>query len=236
MNYTIISINDDRAEYKRMIRERTAFPEVVVPAFNARENDPIAELARRDLRVNNEYQWYPSRGELGIWLSVINAWEYAADSGETLVVFEDDAIPDPNFGEMVKYYCEELPGDWDYMALWVPENQKQDYYYNVTYDENGYPSIRGTLPEEQSLFRMEHPKLAKVYQGYGGVALMYSPAGAAKFLDLIRKQGLWSTSDCYLYLAAHAGWVNGYAPHPNVEMPVHYDWSATTTIHDTEIL
>jgi hypothetical protein len=235
VNYCILSINDDRKAYKDRIRATVGLPEVSIPTFNAHENDPMAELERRGLRVTQG--WRPKIGELGIWLSTINVWQHCIDTGDTVVLFEDDAIPDPNFNGIFAHLASLLPESYDFMAVWVPDNQRNDYYLDLKYDSTGAPRTgRGWIAEEYSVFRTEHPDLAKAYQGYGGVSLMFTPAGSEKFMRLVQEQGLWSTCDCYLFIAAHAGWVDGYAPHPNTMMPVHYDWAAATTIQDTRKL
>lgn len=234
MKYCILSINDDRKTYKDRIRERVRFPEVAIPTFNAIENNALAEVEARGLRFVG---WNPKRGEAGIWLSTINVWQHCVDTGDTVIVFEDDAIPEPDFMDIMEHYLAILPEDFGFMALWVPDNQKQDYFYNVTFDSAGMPiSHRGTVPDLYSPFRTDHPTLAKAYQGYGGVALMFSPLGSQLLLDQIREQGMWSTSDCFIFLSAHAGRVSGFAPHPHARIPVSYDWSQATTIQDTEVL
>lgn len=233
MKYTILSINDDRAEYKKVIRERVPLVEVEVPAFDASKKDPVAELEGRGFTVHSGPEWHPKRGELGIWISTINAWEYCIEHGEDLVVFEDDAVPFSDFNSRLISLVGRLPHDWGFMALWVPDDQHQDYHYYVDYDKDGKARILGS-GRQNSQYHLDGV-LAFVYQGYGGVAVLYSPRGAQELLDQVKQRGLYCPVDCFIYMMSNAqhGTV-GYAPAPNTPKPVGYDWLAPTTVHHTE--
>jgi len=229
VKYNIITISDEREGYKTHIRKVVKIPEVVIPATDARKVNLVDELDKRGLPHPTPGLY--SIGEIGIWLSVFDCWQWAADNNEVLVTFEDDAIPRPYFDDALESYLEEIPADWDFLCLWVPPNQRRDYLYDVTFDEHGNPDIKGYLTK--SLFDFGGLDLARAYNGYGNGATAFSPKGAQHFIDRARESGLYSPVDCFLYIEAHTGRCNGYSPKPIHAHAVGYDW-ATTTVHTTE--
>lgn len=237
VNYTILSINDDRKPYKDYLRMVVEGEEITGLTFNAYESDPVSFFDKLSIDVPT-LDWKPKRGELGVWASNYICWLKCWAEQLPLVVFEDDACPHPEFNRLLGHYMDELPDDWDFMTLWVPEDQLPDYYYNVRFDEYGVSNILGNVTESASKFKLHggDGSLARVYQGYGNVAQLYSPQGAGKLLSLAGQDGLYSPVDCWLMMQARRGAVNGYAPHPDAIAPVEYDWKAQTTIHNTERL
>lgn len=233
MKYTIISIDDTRLEYKKVIRERVALPEVSVPAVNGKEVDIQHELEKRGVELKDV--WHPTVGELGIWLSTMDCWTYTAESNEPLIVFEDDAIPTVKFQESLDNYISELPNDWHYLSLWVPENQYFDYLYDVKYDEDGrWEKVGDNRSEITSIHNYGAMRLSRVYQGYGNVATLYSPEGAAILEAHAKIYGITGPIDCWIHDRAHTKIVNGFAPKPRWAKAVTYDWAAETTVHKTE--
>lgn len=231
MKFQIISINDDRASYKDNIRAKVGLDEVHIPATNAYEVDLKAELDKRNLFV--KYPGMFSAGEIGVWLSTFDCWQWAVDNDEELVVFEDDAIPSGTFSfQLAKLYYE-LPVDYDFFCLWVPPNQTIDYYYNVEYDAEGRPNVVGSnRGDHDSIYNIPQvTRVAKVYNGYGNVAQLYSPKGGRTFIDTARSSGIYTPVDCFLYQEAHAGRAVGYGPKPYWAKLVDYDWKAQTTVH-----
>ena len=233
MKYTIISLDDQRIKYKNALRRNTNIEEIFLPAVNGREVDIPEEYRKRGLWP---YGWIPTQGEAGIWMSNFDRWELAGSMDEPLIVFEDDAIISPEFDLKLDYVLKALPDDWDFCALWVPENQRIDYYYNVTFNEIGDPVRVGeNLSNQDSIYRINDTNVVSlVYQGYGMVSLMYSPAGGRKLVELSRSTGIYTPVDCWIYQQAHLGNLKGCAPHPFNAGLVTYDWSAQTTVHNSE--
>jgi GR25 family glycosyltransferase involved in LPS biosynthesis len=237
MRYTIISINDDRIEKRRAIEETVDLPKVHIPSVNGMNGD-----------LNRYFQLYQTfktpefkalRGELGIWFSQMNCWQYTVTSGEPLIVFEDDAMVDPSFNDTVGLVMNEIPDDWDFFSFFVPDNQRQDYFYNVKYNNQGIPgALNGFRPPTQSLFYIGSEVIAKAYQGYSVVCTMYSPKGARRLLELTSKHGIHTPVDNFIFRHAHgSSQVKGYAMHPRFKpMPVWYDWeNSPTCVHNTEV-
>lgn len=236
MKYTIITLNDDRKFYTDMIRDRVKYEEILLPAVDGRVVDIKKELFIRQLEWTG---WENAkRGELGVWLSNFDRWEYAANMDEPLIVFEDDAMPSPAFNLYVDGLLEDIPDDWDFVSLWIPDNQKHDYLYDIDFDENGVHvwANRPWRNNENSIYRVEgSDRVALAYQGYGMVSLMYSPRGAAKLVELARQTGLSGPVDCWIFQQAHRGAAKGYACHPNYSHVVRYDnWEGISHVQQTE--
>jgi GR25 family glycosyltransferase involved in LPS biosynthesis len=228
INYCIISIDNSRENYKQTIRNRVFGVEHHLVSVNGNAVDLNEELKTLGIRVEHKDETF-SNGEIGVWLSQMNAWLYAYISRRELVVFEDDAIPTEQFNEMIMKYQLELPRDYDFCSLWVPENQMQDYLYDVDYDAEGRP-IKcgpGRYPG-QSQYDFGAKTITNVYQGYGLVATLFSPKGGKNLIRLARETGIYSPVDCFLYLEAHKGNLQGYAPKPEFATAVEYDWAATS--------
>jgi len=218
MHYTIITIDDSRADVKANIREAVTLPEVTSIGFcDARVGNNMRAIEWTSL-------WGLTRAEIAIWHSHMNCWEWAARNGP-LLVLEDDAIVDHTFMEHFNHVTQNLPEGWDYVSLWVPPNQEQDFMYDTVYDHEGTPTHFGRAPSEwESQYFIPGNVLAHVYQGYGFVATLYSQEGARKLLQIALERGIYTTADCFIFLQAHAGNVNGYAPKPDYTRFIWHDF------------
>lgn len=237
MKYNIISINDNRKYYKDQIRKYVDLQEEVVASVEGAclNRDGKLEQHMNDLGLWFNSKWPLSVGEIGVWASNFLRWEKVSQMNEPLVVFEDDAVIKSDFNPKLIYIYEQLPDDWDFVSLWVPDNQRIDYRYNLRYNADGDPEIFGTRPVGfPSAFDYGAADVARVYQGYGMVATMYSPAGGKKLVELAKQYGLRTPVDCFLMQEAHKGALNGYAPKPD-KVFVDYDWPETQ-IHNTEFI
>jgi GR25 family glycosyltransferase involved in LPS biosynthesis len=234
MKYNIIRLNDDRKAYFDVLRQILGDGEIDIPAVNATEVNLHEELENRGIEHHGHIWGNPKAGELGVWLSNYDCWFTAAGMDEPLIVFEDDAIVDTFFWEKLYDVYKELPDDWDFVALWVPENQHLDFRYETVY-ENGIPRINRTRGDwETSQYDIGGRYAALVYQGYGMVSLMYSPKGAQKLIQLTKEYGITGPVDCWIYEQAHMGNLNGYAPRPEQASIVYYDWKAESHVQLTE--
>lgn len=230
MKYTIITLNDDRFDYKKKIRANVPFEEIELPAVDGSQVDVMAELEARGLRSN----WHHAKmGEYGVWLSNFDRWQYVSEMDEPLIVFEDDAVVNEDFIDYFTAFYRELPEDFDFAALWVPDNQRIDYTYLMEYNERGTANVVGHLEYQDSMFRVSL-RCARTYQGYGMVALMYSPEGGRKLVELSRERGIDLPVDCFIFEQSNAKRVNGYAPTPLFAKIVGYDWAAQSQVQDTE--
>lgn len=229
MRYHIISINDDRLVKKQAIHG-------TMSKFGVERVDNIPSIEGAKYNPNDT-GWKPasylSAGEWGVWMSNIHAlcYGFRYPFTEPLIVFEDDAVIRPNFNMA---WAQHLPEDWDFAALWVPDNQYADINYRQVYNEIGHPRPveQGETPYQ---YRIDNPHFARAYNGYGGVAIAYSKRGADKTYKLAVEQGIEEPYDTWLYTRSHLGELNGYSLLPERQI-VDYEWNQhveTTQVHNT---
>lgn len=239
IKFTIIHINEDRYNKRSAIKNALFFYDEVkdIEFVNGHDEEQIKKMRERypDFRGRPDI-WVPKKGEVGVWYSQMQCWRWAAENNTHLLVFEDDAILEPGFEEIWHELLKELPSDYDFFSMFVPNNQEQDYFQRVAFDHNGVPSSTNYRHDEESSFNFGADNVAKVYQGYSCVATMYSPKGGRKLLDIADEHGLYTPVDCFLMLEAHKDKLDGYAPKPPplVRRMVSIDWNAPTTIHTTD--
>lgn len=186
-SYTIVSIDNSRLLYKSEIREVLREWKLV----NDIDFYTTATLDKAERIRETEYGTGYYHSELAIWYGQRNCWKWAAENGE-LLVLEDDAIINENqFKPAIDIISQNLPDGWDYISLWTPEISKRKVDKIKIY-ENSF--------------------LAKIYQRYGGVATLYSKAGAQKLLDLSEDQGIVTTWDTFMHYNALKGNLKGYCP------------------------
>lgn len=230
MKYTIISVTDNREHYKAEIREQLREHEEVTGIdFVGYEHDHWAILQEYGLSI---YGYRPTVGELGIWLSQIRCWKWAVEHQESLIVFEDDAIVRPGFDEWYSFVTEpEI--EYDVFSLFVPDNQRGDF--ELSWVGNAGIVYPGGSPNHV----IGHPKLARAYQGYGGVCIQVTPEGAQKMLDGVKELGIYQPIDCWIFERGFPDFVRKgprleiVTPQPEYANGVTVDWNAETTIHTT---
>ena len=232
MDYAIISIDNSRADKKAKIRESmdAYFKEAALSFVKASNANELlgAKLKWRDVETPGPFK----AGEFGIFYSVLNCLEYGA-ANDGIIYFEDDAIPTWGMGYRLEAYIKNLPSDWDVFAIWSPENQRGDYTSVSGYNKVGEP-IYGRRTEGVNPFDIDSTDVAKLWQGYGNVAMAFSKQGCKKLLAHIKREGFYSPIDCLICIATHRGELNGYALKPKVDILVEYDWNTPTTIHTTD--
>lgn len=228
MKYTIMTVDDSRQEKKDAIRARLGLDEVMDIDFVFGRDPEQMQKARSENPGLSSHLWHPSEGEEGIWYSQINCWKWAAEFGD-LLVFEDDAILTDDFQHHLDNLMTDLPSDWDFFSVFVPENQQHDFYKNVYYDGDGVPhniASPGTYSHGAPPFTIGSDKIARVYQGYSCVVTGFSKSGGEKLQALVNEFGMYTPVDCFLFLQAHRGNLNGYSPRPDYKRIVSVDWNA----------
>lgn len=170
--YTIISVSSLRAKSKQEIRHGTTLEEVTSIRFFSPVDNMLHELSRLRVRLRPDI-WLPRTGELGVWLSQLNCWEYASKFGD-LLVLEDDAILLPGFQE---WFDSLALHEYEVVAIFGPDNQAGNY--------------------SQDLDRIGDITVA--WQGYSCVAMWYSQLGAARLLNRARVTGITTPVDCWIF-------------------------------------
>lgn len=234
MKKAIISISDRTPHYVKMIKDYVPFEEATdIEYVNGRGLGTLGLtniLVEEGLRVSN---WAPEIGELGVWLSQYRCWQWCVENEEELIVFEDDAVPTPHFKEIFDAQYAEVPADYDFIAWFVPDNQMADFKYRINYDTTGAPLPVVHSGDDGYQYEYGAERMARVYQGYSCVCIQYSPQGAQKLIDIAKEMGLYTPVDCFLFLSAHRGAVDGYSPKPGQPRAVIVDWNAPTEVHGT---
>lgn len=229
--FTILSIDDKRIDKKNWINSRFINTQRIFTKCVDGKNEKLLKIQKKEFDINIDGGW--KLGELGVWFSNLNAWKYASEN-DGLLIFEDDAIPVSNFEELYYMYLSDMPQNVDFVALWIPENQLQDYQYDAVWDKEGRGSWGRRLPYDQSIYQVGHKYLSKAYQGYGSVCIYVTRFGGKRLLNRALSTGINTPVDCFYFQQAHGGYINGYALKPEYANIINYDWSAETTIHTTE--
>ena len=218
LGYTIISVDESRADTKEDLRKQMWLPEVTDIEFVDARPEGVIDQTVEDNRLKitgNKFHC----GELGVWFSQINCWKWLANSDlDGLIVLEDDAVVLPDAEYIFNAIVSLLPENWDFVVLRVPDDQLNDYYYNRTFFPDGGWRMNSLtrFTKTQSPHYLGNDLLATAYQGYSCVATLYSREGAKKLLDLVDEHGLYTPVDCFLFLENNKKALRGFAPLPQV--------------------
>lgn len=229
--FTIVTIDDTRAEKKQQIRQSLSYREAFVDCVDGKNPESLKKA--RDKWKEIEFPGPFKAGEFGIFFSMLNVWEYAAEN-DGVLCFEDDAMIGHDFQSELERRVEGLPRTADFVAVWSPDNQRGDYYSVTGYNKKGEPSGDGLQRKfHNSIFNFGHHSLSRVWHGYGNVCIYFTKSGGKRLIDYAKRMGMFTPVDCFMYIAAHTGNVAGYCFNPELEPIVKYNWDAPTTIHRT---
>ena len=137
----------------------------------------------------------PLKGELGIWASTINIWNYVIDKNlDSILVIEDDAELVVDAPNIIRSLVEELPENWDFLSLYFDPAQNM-------FDETTDIGAKNI-----------HKSINQHAQTQG---MLYSNSGCKKLLNLLYEKGLEYTIDCFMYEQVRIADLNGYSIKPN---------------------
>lgn len=233
-NFAFITLDDSRKEKKDAVREILQdWTEIVIPCVDGRAE---GELEKHKSQLGVSITGPLRIGEYGVWFSQMRAWQAIDTWGEPVLLLEDDAILAPNFVEQFDFYVSQLPEDFGLFAAFVPENQYGDYSYEYNCDENGafYGAARGYPEGAPSIVMPELNGVSRAYQGYGCVGNYISPLGARQLFDYTLDRGINFPVDCFIFEAYRAKKLDAYAFRPGFPRLIDVDWTAPTTIHNTD--
>lgn len=167
----------------------------------------------------------PSAGVIGVWASNYTAYKAFLESDkELLFLFEDDIILSANFQTIVPFYLQELPKDWDFFSLFVPDDSL--FAYTQEHDIN-------------------QPNVCKSYQQWSCASYLVSRSGAEKAIKNIESRGITAPIDWYIFnfrMKAEVDQMrfNTYTLKPKAYRPVKFllDAAVSSQIHrgKTELL
>lgn len=164
----------------------------------------------------NYLGWKP--GAIGIWASWYEAFRaFGATQNESLIIIEDDLwVVESFFTQTYLEAKNELPVDWDYLTLYTPEPQRDNF-----------------KPEDGMGFKY----LSKPYGTWSNAALIFSRSGAEKLLQYMSK-GINQHSDLYIFTNKENN-LNGYALQPEFmleKISVFTNWDSTIGLPRTNLL
>lgn len=126
-----------------------------------------------------------SPGAIGAALSHMGLWSRAVQTGEALMIFEDDALLCRNFEEESARLLSTLPAQWDVALL--------GYNFNAPITIEALPGVTRSvitfdekrMQKNASVFQMQdrHGVFFRLLQGFGLCAYAVSPAGARRLLE-----------------------------------------------------
>jgi GR25 family glycosyltransferase involved in LPS biosynthesis len=121
----------------------------------------------------------PSSGVIGVWASNYLAYKnFLETDKELLFIFEDDVLLSANFKSIVSFYLKELPNDWDFFSLFVPDDSL--FAYNTSHD-------------------IGKANVCKSYQQWSCAGYVVSKAGARKAVQDIESRGITAPVDWYVF-------------------------------------
>jgi GR25 family glycosyltransferase involved in LPS biosynthesis len=198
MKYTIIHVNDrakDAMNYNKNILKNFEYIDTI-NFFNGNLGNAWDVINHKGIRqdVWNPYDGRtlpPFPGELGIWVSTLNVWQYIVNNKiDQMLVLEDDITLQDNFIENFYTAIKDLPIDFDFLSL---------YYFN---DQN---KIDLNLSVNSNKIQKSHNQYS------AGQAIIYSYAGAKKLLNCVLRKGIEYTTDCFIFRQSLEGLVEGYS-------------------------
>jgi GR25 family glycosyltransferase involved in LPS biosynthesis len=198
MKYAIIHVNDRAIEninHNKLILSDFDYVDDIV-YFNGNVGNAWDVINHMGIRqdVWNPYDgrtFPPLPGELGVWVSTINTWQYIVDNKiNRLLVLEDDIKLNNNFIDNLNKCLNDLPDSFDFLSL---------YYFD---DQNNNTSE--TDIESEYIHR-------SINQHSAGQATIYSLSGAKKLLKLVKRKGIEYTTDCFIFEQSSENLVNGYS-------------------------
>ena len=198
MNYTIIYVNDraiDNINYNKNILSDFNYIDEI-EYFNGNIGNAWDVINHMGIKqdVWNPYDrrtMGPLPGELGVWISTINVWEYMVNNKvERLLVLEDDIRLQKDFVYNLDLCLNDIPENFDFLSL---------YYFNEQNQISDDLNIGSEYIQRSNL------------QYSAGQAIVYSLAGAKKLLKLVKRKGIEYTTDCFIFRQSLEGLVDGYS-------------------------
>ena len=191
-------------------------PEIRLPFCNGR--DPRS-LAMHRLRWPSIRLSRPRlEGELGVVYSVLSVLKWAREEGNTLA-FEDDCIIFDDFVSRLNELSDNYPSDADFISLALPHEQRSFYDSHVNYNTwHGAIELRKYEHDELNPNDIDHPLLAKTYNTYNNVCMIWTPQGAFKLIKLLERDGIWEQIDDMTMRYARWGDLNGYCLKPDIDI------------------
>jgi len=221
MKYTIIHVNDRaKKQMKDNHKVLKNFNYVSdIKFFNGNIENASDVLSHKKIKLNtwrpyDGRNFPPLPGELGVWLSNINIYEYIVKNNiDKMLVLEDDVVVDLKFVGNLNLVLNDLPDNWDFLSLYYFENQNS--------------------VDSETLFGSKYIHKSK-NQPAGFQAMIYSKNGAEKILRLVKRLGIQYTVDCFVFEQARLGFLNGYSIIPDKLSFIKHEYKQVKSLIDPE--
>ncbi len=221
MKYTIIHVNDRSIKNinknKKILKGFDCVNDIEF--FNGNTGNAWDILNHKGIRQDvwapyDGRDFPPLPGELGIWVSTINVWQYIVDNKiDKMLVLEDDVRLQKNFIKNLNFCLKDLPKDFDIFSL---------YYFK----EHNWP-------DENTEIGSEYIKKAN-NQYSGGQGIIYTYEAAKKLLTLIKRLGIEYTTDCFIFNKVQQGVINGYSLKKKNDFLLKHDYQKIKSLIDPE--
>lgn len=223
MKYTIISVNERSADQilknKRILKNFQYIDDINF--INGNKVNAKKLIADRKIPVDvwNPYDgrpFGPLPGELGIWCSLLNTFDYIIDNNfDHLLVLEDDAILNHDAEQYILNAVNELPDSWDFLSL---------FYFS---DQNSFDD--STDIGKKYIHK-------SINQLSGGVGFIFSNPGVKKIKKILQRVGIQYTTDCFIFHQSRLGFLNGYSLIPNSYQPILHNVNEIKSVIDPDNL
>jgi hypothetical protein len=213
INYTIVSISDDRAENKNRIKQILGEKSLInIKPLNASDDEELFSFLDENKNFNLNLEKY-KLGEIGCFGSHYKIWQYLASSKiDKILVFEDDAFISDDFIFDVSEALKQLPSKYDLFSVYVDPNQ---------YDRH----------EEAHIF---NDTISKAYQDWSTLCYVITKAGAKKMLKFIKDNGTSHPVDWFIFRNAAKDIFNVYTFNPATGSPMSINDGGNSNIQTTE--
>lgn len=221
MKYTIILVNDRSIKNinknKKILKKFDYVDDIEF--FNGNIGNSWDVINHKKIRqdVWKPYDgrtFPPLPGELGVWISTINVWEYIVNNNiEKMLVLEDDIRLQRRFVKKLNLCLNDLPENFDIFSLYYfKEHNWQDENTEI-----GSNYIR---------------KANNQYSG--GQAIIYTYNGAKKLLTLVKRLGIEYTTDCFIFNKVQAEILNGYSLKKENDFLLKHDYKKIKSLIDPQ--
>jgi hypothetical protein len=171
-------------------------------------------------------------GIIGIVASNYIAYKkFLETDKDVMFLFEDDALVSENFVAITEAYIRELPADWDFFSLFMPEDCIQWF----SYPRQNQPWVKSN-DGGPTTYDIGRPNVVRSYQDWSCAGYAVSRKGAEAAVKDIESRGVSDPIDWYIFNLRHldpkGAYFETYSIHPTSFRPVRLSQASNnTTIH-----
>lgn len=192
---------------------------------------PALKVRRQPPSVPGGLPFPVNSGIIGIVASNYLAYKrFLETDKDVMFLFEDDALVSANFAQIAEQYIRELPEDWEFFTLFVPDDCIQWF----SYPRANQPWVKSN-DGGPTTYDLGKPNVVRSYQDWSCAGYAVSRRGAEAAVEDLEANGISDPIDWYIFNLRHLGgqkYFNTYSIHPTSFRPVRLaKASGQTTIH-----